>query len=918
MSARERRNGHAKLASDSVDTGVQLSEAAPALLDLSTILSMVLGGCCVNVWAYEQLLNMNARIGSALTFSQVVFITLQTLPRFLVFHPTYRWFPSGLKPRQVPIYRWAVQVVLLTTSVLLNNWAFAYKVPLTILIVFRSAGLPVSMLFGFIAGKRYSPTQVLSVLLVTTGVILVTLARPSAKSASSITEDLQQYTVGISMLTASIVLTGVVGLLQEWTYTTYGPCWQEGVFYTHFLSLPVFVFLVGDVEQGLRSLSDDTGRDTSALGSWLILGLNLFSQLICVSGVNRLSSEVSSVSTNIVLTTRKAISLLFSVWWFGNEWNEKLAAGASMVFFGSLLFTAGGSKRKKRLDSFTWIAWKTSDFDNSQHPRLAASCSAPSPHHELKDETRELLFHSAMTSQKNRWPWQVLINDEIFCCFFFFSRMCWRTLLGALILCVSTTLADSSSLQSQLSLPGVTSFFPGDPGYANASRPFNLRFTLEPIAVVYPASVKEVSEIVKIGKEHNLRVSARSGGHSYIANGLGGRNGALVIDMSNFKKISVNSAAKTAVIETGNRLGDIALALNNHGLAMPHGTCPYVGIGGHSSYGGFGFSSNMWGLTLDNILSINLVLANGTITQASPRLNADLFWAMRGAGPSFAIATSIEFKLFTPPAAVTIFNYNWQLTATQAANALGAFQTFIAKHDPPAEFGSEIVLTRGHVEGNVTFALAGAWHAAPELLNATVQPFLDRMPPLNDVSFSQGNWLAALENLGGGNLNTSVAPDGTDTFFAKSLMTPEASPMNAAALEAFMETVATEGFTTNVSWFFQIELFGGANSAINAVPLDATAFAHRSSLFTIQFYASSIGNVLLFPDFGFTFLDHVVNNITTHSPPNWDFGAYTNYMEDQLPDFKRQYYGSHYPRLFALKKKLDPTGVFDFPVGVDD
>ncbi|KAJ7058202.1 UAA transporter [Mycena amicta] len=340
-------NGEAKRASESnTDAGVRLSQAAPALLDLYTILSMVFGGCCVNVWAYEQLLNMNARIGSALTFSQVVFITLQTLPGFLVFHPAYRWLPVGLKPRQVPIYRWTAQVILLTTSVLLNNWAFAYKVPLTILIVFRSAGLPVSMLFGFFSGKRYSAMQVFSVLLVSAGVTLATLVRPSASSSSSVA-DLQQYTVGISMLTASLILTGVVGLMQERTYTKYGPCWQEGVFYTHFLSLPAFAFLVGDVGQGLRSLSDDTGRDTTALGSWIILGLNLCSQLVCVSGVNRLSSQVSSVSTNIVLTTRKAISLLFSVWWFGNDWNAGLGAGAAMVFTGSLLFTVGGSKKKE-------------------------------------------------------------------------------------------------------------------------------------------------------------------------------------------------------------------------------------------------------------------------------------------------------------------------------------------------------------------------------------------------------------------------------------------------------------------------------------------------------------------------------------------------------------------------------------------
>ncbi|KAF7300268.1 Glucooligosaccharide oxidase [Mycena kentingensis (nom. inval.)] len=485
--------------------------------------------------------------------------------------------------------------------------------------------------------------------------------------------------------------------------------------------------------------------------------------------------------------------------------------------------------------------------------------------------------------------------------------------LALLSLCIS--LATATLRDQLLGLPGVTAIFAGDPLYANVSRAFNLRFTLEPVAVVFPNTVQDLSEIVKIGKENYLRVSARSGGHSYIANGLGGENGTLVVDLSNFKNITVDPTALTAVIDSGNRLGEIVVALDKYGLAMPHGTCPYVGLGGHASYGGFGFTSRMWGLTLDNILSINLVLANGTIVKASKEENPELFWGMRGAGPSFGITTALKFKIFKAPPSVTIFNWNWQLTAAQAADALGKFQQFSESPSLPVEFGPEIVLTRGHVEGNVTFALAGAWHADPNLLNATVQPFLDAMPPVNGVDFFHGNWIESAQNLGG-DLDVS-APDGTDTFYAKSLITPEAAPMDENARKAFMNIVSTEGSTTNTSWFFQIELFGGPNSAINAVSLNETAFAHRSSLFNIQFYASSFNNQPPYPDAGFEFLDHVVDNITSSSPAGWDFGAYTNYMEDKLPDFQRQYYGSQYSRLMALKDAVDPTGVFDFPVGVE-
>ncbi|KAG6909264.1 hypothetical protein DXG01_001326 [Tephrocybe rancida] len=338
--------------SKTLDAGFSTAQAVPVIIDYYYALSLVLGGCCANVWAYEQLLMMNPRIGSALTFSQMLFITLQLLPSFLVYPPG-RWLPR-LKPRQVPLYQWAIQVTVLTTGSLLNNWAFAYQVPLTLLIVFRSAGLAVSMLFGVVfLKKRYTSMQIVSVITVSVGVILATLSKPKATSTSTNSavpsaDELWKYMIGVTMLVVSLFLTAFLGILQEKTYKQYGPCWQEGVFYTHFLSLPAFLFLIPDIKQGYNSLSQGPSTSSSLL-SFMILGGNLISQLICVSGVNRLSSQVSSVSTNLVLTARKALSLCLSVWWFGNGWNAQLGAGAGMVFLGSAMFSAAGDVKAKKL-----------------------------------------------------------------------------------------------------------------------------------------------------------------------------------------------------------------------------------------------------------------------------------------------------------------------------------------------------------------------------------------------------------------------------------------------------------------------------------------------------------------------------------------------------------------------------------------
>ncbi|KAH9046526.1 UAA transporter [Lactarius hengduanensis] len=316
---------------------------AGALLDYSMLLVLVFGGCCSNVWAYEELLRAESSFGPALTFSQMLFIAAQQLPSFVIWEtPSRSWLPR-LKPRQVPISQWLVLVTTFASGTLLNNLVFAFNVPLAVQIIFRSAGLAVSMLLGRVfMGKRYTLQQITAVAVVSSGVVIATLSRPragassSAQPSSSTTPaaDASRYAIGVAMLLTSLVCTGAHGALQEHTYSTYGPHWREGVFYMHMLSLPLFALMPGHVRQGFVGLSSrTTGRP------YTMLAFNLLSQLVCVTGVNQLSSRVSAVSTQVVLTARKAISLCFSVWWFGGGWNGQFACGAFMVFVGSFWYS---------------------------------------------------------------------------------------------------------------------------------------------------------------------------------------------------------------------------------------------------------------------------------------------------------------------------------------------------------------------------------------------------------------------------------------------------------------------------------------------------------------------------------------------------------------------------------------------------
>ncbi|KAI9624590.1 hypothetical protein H4Q26_016819 [Puccinia striiformis f. sp. tritici PST-130] len=451
--------------------------------------------------------------------------------------------------------------------------------------------------------------------------------------------------------------------------------------------------------------------------------------------------------------------------------------------------------------------------------------------------------------------------------------------------------ADTASLRQKFSSLGIDAIFPGDSNYEKFSTPFNRRFSYKPAAIAFPNDTNTVANAVKLGVQEQLRLSARSGGHSYAAYGLGGADGALVIDLQRIRQISVDSSGE-AVIGPGIRLGDLAIGLNRQGgRALPHGTCPYVASGGHIAGGGplkmenitiprYGFSSRQWGLTLDRIISHEVVLGDGSIVTASKTVNPDLFWASRGAGASYGIITSIRFRTEAAPSEATNFIYQWNLNEEDFAQTLMKLQSFCMS-DVPAQLGITVNLRKSWQAGKLSFDFAGAWYGKESEFAAVVQPFFS-----DGVDLTQEH----------------------DTFYAKSLTTPESAPMSNASFMAFTKVLANQGFQSNT------------HSAVTAVDADETAFAQRSILFTIQFYARSSNSSPPYPAEGFTLLDDMVNSIVDNNPSEWNYGAYANYVDERLSpsQWKSQYYKNHYGRLSQVKQSYDPQNVFSYPQSITE
>ncbi|CAE6464421.1 unnamed protein product [Rhizoctonia solani] len=436
---------------------------------------------------------------------------------------------------------------------------------------------------------------------------------------------------------------------------------------------------------------------------------------------------------------------------------------------------------------------------------------------------------------------------------------------------------------------------------------FNRRFAYRPTAIVYSTSVQDVQVAVQCGASSGAAVVARSGGHSYAAYGVGGQDATLVIDLSRMSNLSLNNVTGEATAQTGLRLGPLAQGLWDQGRrALPHGTCPYVGIGGHTAYGGMGLFSRQAGLLIDRAVRAEVVLANGTVATAAFDRNPDLYWALRGAGPSFGIVTAWTYA--TLPARDSI---GYTLTLKPAAgdkeavvNAFNDFQTF-ARNALPT-WGIVLAITPDG-PNKLVFELSGNFYGSMADFNTSFQPLLNSIPQAGLTS-QQFTWIEALTDKAG-SLSTG-SPEPADNFYAKSLMVKESiSNWSLAGWVDYMYAQGTAG-DLEVIWFVEVDVYGGEIARASS---NVTSFFNRDAFLTFQFYASAKNLTSPYPSSGLTFVNGMYDALKI-SPE----AAYPNYIDPALSadQWQSQYYGSNYARLLEIKKEVDPQNVFRFPQSI--
>ncbi|KAG4415691.1 hypothetical protein IFR04_011196 [Cadophora malorum] len=446
--------------------------------------------------------------------------------------------------------------------------------------------------------------------------------------------------------------------------------------------------------------------------------------------------------------------------------------------------------------------------------------------------------------------------------------------------------------------------FPGDPLFKiRDAKPYNLDIQVKPAAVTYPKTKEQVAAIVRAAVQNGCKVQARCGGHSYANYCIGGADGAVVIDMKHFQQFSMDRKTWRATIGGGTLLGDVTKRLHDAGnRAISHGTCPQVGIGGHATIGGLGPTSRQWGSALDHVVEVEIVLADASIKRCSETQNADIFWAVKGAGASFGVITEFVVRTEAEPGEAVEFSFSFHFGKyASMAPIFKAWQTFVSDPNLTRKFTSGLVFTQmGMVISGTFFGTEKEY----DKLNMD-----SRFPGKQDkktIVFKDwlglvGHWAEDFALQIGGGL---PAP-----LYTKSLAFNGCNLIPDEAIDKIL-TYMDKAKKGTLIWFVIFDLEGGA---INDVPQDATAYAHRDALFYMQSYAVGVPKV---SNTTKKFLRGLSEVVKDGMPGGGNFGAYAGYVDPELPNGQQAYWRTNLPRLEAIKGVVDPKDVFWNPQSV--
>jgi FAD/FMN-containing dehydrogenase len=447
--------------------------------------------------------------------------------------------------------------------------------------------------------------------------------------------------------------------------------------------------------------------------------------------------------------------------------------------------------------------------------------------------------------------------------------------------------AATDDLRQQIGSEG-TVLPPSHPQFGVYRAGFNRRIQAPaPLVLVRCLSADAAAKTILWARQHGTAVRVRSGGHSYegFSQGPG-----VVIDTRPMNRIEVDAQNGTATVGAGATLGDVYQALSQHGVTIPAGTCPTVGVAGLALGGGYGFLSRKLGLTCDQLLSLRLVTAEGRTLDVSAGENSDLFWACRGAGGgSFGVVTQLHFRLY-PIDRVTTFSLRW--SPSRAHGAVQAFQDWAP--GVADELTANLTLTATPA-GVQRVAINGQFVGPATDLPRLLRPLFALGVPERQTITTQSFMDAVRQFAGHGTPQPEF-------FKAKSDFLTQ--PLTNSGIQVLLRSLPAVPGGVVVSF----DPYGGA---INRVPVDATAFCHRAPTLTcIQYYSAWQTPAATAQRL------RGMRALYAAMRPSMSGGAYVNYCDLDLKNWQEAYWGGNFARLTRIKRACDPENVFNHPQSI--
>jgi FAD binding domain/Berberine and berberine like len=423
--------------------------------------------------------------------------------------------------------------------------------------------------------------------------------------------------------------------------------------------------------------------------------------------------------------------------------------------------------------------------------------------------------------------------------------------------------------------------FPGDADYDSSRAVWNGMIDRRPAIVARPAAADDAATAIRFAREHDLPLAVKGGGHSIP--GLSTCDDGVVIDLSLMRGARVDAERRTAEVNAGALLGELDDAAQAVGLVCPVGVVSHTGVAGLTLGGGMGRLQRKFGLTIDNLLSVDLVTADGRFVRASDDENADLFWGLRGAGANFGVATSFRFRLHPMDGTIT---FGSVVHPIERARKLAQLYGELTETGPDELWGSFTL----RLDGGRPVASIGVFHCgsidAAERDLAQLRSF---GPPIAD-SIAPKSYLEVQR------MNDESQAWGHRFYMKSGFLLAFPNELVDICVEA-MSRVPDETECGIYLW--------SCGRAYSAVPDEATAFSGRDAMFWFEAEAmwEDAAQDEACRAWTRTTMDQV--------QPFTSAGRYVNDVAEAGEDVVRSVYGdAKYERLVALKRVWDPDNVF--------